>query len=203
MISRSDNSATDALLAALGRDKVEAILPMVGVQAPERNRPFLSTREAFALKLGDAALLARWNAADEAGRRALLDGVIAPVETAALDPTRLGGPPLAIDEVEWFASPADIVRTLDWLRRNGGETALDILAINPGLGPNLARDFDYFGFKGGSEPGVLNTSFLLRNKAGRWIALSVSWNNVAAPLDEAKFVGLVSRLVATMREPRP
>jgi beta-lactamase class A len=203
MISRSDNSATDALLAALGRDKVEAILPVVGVRAPERNRPFLSTREAFALKLGDPAALARWSAADEAGRRALLDGAVATVETATLDPTRLGGPPLAIDKVEWFASPADIVRTLDWLRRNGGETALGILAINPGLGPNLARDFDYFGFKGGSEPGVLNTSFLLRNKAGRWIALSVTWNNPAAPLDEAKFVALVSRLVATMREPRP
>jgi beta-lactamase class A len=199
MISRSDNSATDMLLAVLGRDKVERILPVIGVKAPERMRPFLSTREAFALKLGDRALLARWTAADEAGRRALLAGPVAAVALSSLDPARLGGAPVAIDTAEWLASPADMVRTLDWLRREGGETALAILAINPGLGPNIAQSFDYFGFKGGSEPGVLSTSFLMRSRAGRWMALSVIWNDPAAPVDETRFVALVSRLVATMR----
>lgn len=198
MISRSDNTATDTLLGLLGPGKVEALLPALGVRAPERNRPFLSTREAFALKLGDPALLAAWKKADEAGRRALLPR-LAQVRSASLDPSRLGGRPAEIGTVEWFASPADMVRTLDWLRRSGDPTALQILAINPGLGPALARDFDYFGFKGGSEPGVLNLSMLLKTRAGRWLAVSATWNNEAAALDEARFVALMSRLVSLMR----
>src|SRR3546814_12864006 len=34
MVSVSDNSATDILLHALGRDKVEAVLPVVGSKEP-------------------------------------------------------------------------------------------------------------------------------------------------------------------------
>jgi hypothetical protein len=92
-----------------------------------------------------------------------------------------------------------LVRTLDWLRRSGDSTALDLLSINPGLGPALAGDFAYFGFKGGSEPGVLNMSFLLRSRAGRWMAVSATWNNPAAPLDEPRFAALMSRLVGLMK----
>ncbi len=199
MISRSDNSAADMLLALVGREKVERLLPALGVAAPERNRPFLSTRELFALKLGDPALLARWSAADEAGRRALVAGPLAGVDPRALDLSRILARPVAIDKAEWFASPADLVRTMDWLRRNGDRTTLDILAINPGLGRTAAEGFAYLGFKGGSETGVLNATFLLRTRQGRWMALSVTWNNPNATLDEARFIALVSRLVALMR----
>jgi beta-lactamase class A len=198
MISRSDNSATDTLLGLLGREKVERLLPELGVRAPERNRPFLSTRDAFALKLGDPALLARWKAADEAGRRALLPQ-LERIDASTLDPARRGGRPAEIATVEWFASPSDLVRTLDWLRRSGDRTALEIVAINPGLGPALAKDFGYFGFKGGSEPGVLNLSFLLKTRSDRWIAVSATWNDETAALDEARFIALVSRLVSLVK----
>ena len=40
--------------------------------------------------------------------------------------------PVAIDSIEWFASPRDMIGLLDWLRRQGGE-ALPILAVNPGI----------------------------------------------------------------------
>lgn len=198
MISRSDNSATDTLLGVVGREKVESLLPVLGVRAPERNRPFLSTREAFALKLGDPALLAAWKKADEAGRRALLPR-LDQVQAAALDPSRLGAGPAEIGTVEWFASPDDLVRTLDWIRRSGDSTALQLLAINPGLGPSVAGEFDYFGFKGGSEPGVINLSLLLKTRAGRWLAVSATWNNESAVLDEGRFVALMSRLVSLLR----
>ncbi|MGA9582365.1 MAG: serine hydrolase [Allosphingosinicella sp.] len=198
MISKSDNSATDTLLGALGRDKVERLLPELGVRAPERNRPFLSTRDAFALKLGDPAPLERWKSADEAGRRALLPR-LERVEASTLDPSRHGGRPAEIATVEWFASTGDLVRTLDWLRRSADRTALDLLAINPGLGPALAKDFDYFGFKGGSEPGVLNLSLLLKTRSGRWIAVSATWNDETEPLDEPRFVALMSRLVTLLK----
>jgi beta-lactamase class A len=194
MISRSDNSAADTLLHLLGREKVEQMLPALGVKAAARNRPMLSTREMFAIK-ADPALTARWLAADEAQKRALLP----PLDAATIDPAALAGPPRAIDSVEWFASPADLVRVMDWLRRQGDATALAILSINPGLGPAAAADFGYFGYKGGSETGVLQMTFLLRRRSGEWRAVSASWNNPAAALEEGKFVGLVGRLVALQK----
>jgi hypothetical protein len=195
MISQSDNSAADTLLALLGREKVERSLAGFGVQAPERLRPFLATREAFLLKGGKTALRSRWAAADEAGRRALLAGEIARGSLDAVDPAVFTGPPAAIREVEWFASTRDLVRVLDWLRRSADQTALAILAINPGL-PTLKRDFAYVGYKGGSESGVLNMSFLVRRPDGRWLAVSATWNNETAALDDARFVALMSRLLA-------
>lgn len=200
MISSSDNSAADTLLTLLGRDRVEALLPELGVAAAARNRPFLATREAFVLKYGDPALLRRWTAADEAGRRALLGGELAAAEAAGLDRTRFTGRPTAIGEAEWFASPADLVRTLDWLRRSGDSTALDLLAINPGVDRRLAGDFAYVGYKGGSEPGVVSMSFLLKSREGRWMAVSAAWNDAAAPLEEARFIALMSRLVGLMKQ---
>ena len=38
--------------------------------------------------------------------------------------------------------------------------------------------------KGGSEPGVLNLTWLVRNRAGTWHVVTGSWNNPAAPLEE-------------------
>jgi beta-lactamase class A len=195
MISQSDNSAADTLLNVLGRENVERLLPELGVKAPERDRPFLATREAFLLKGGDPALRARWTAAGEAERRALLAGEIARAGVETIDPQRFAAGPVAIGEVEWFASPADLVRTLDWLRRAGDARALEILAINPGI-PALTRDFTYVGYKGGSEGGVLNLSFLLRRSDGAWFAASVTWNNPAATLDDAQLIAPMSRLLS-------
>ena len=65
MISLSDNTATDALIALLGRERLEALSP--------RNRPFLTTREAFGLAArGNRDLLAAFRDGDlEAKRRTL------------------------------------------------------------------------------------------------------------------------------------
>jgi beta-lactamase class A len=195
MISQSDNTATDTLLHVLGRERVEQLLPALGLKAPERNRPFLSTFEAFALKAADPA---GWAAADEATRRALL------ADYAKLGPSqialeKLGGGPKRIDTIEWFASADDLVRTVDWLRLNGGKEAIDILAINPGIGSAEATGVDYLGYKGGSETGVMNMTFLVRGKSGQWYAVSGGWNDARAAVDENRFVGLMRRAVSLLR----
>jgi hypothetical protein len=88
---------------------------------------------------------------------------------------------------------------MDWLRRNGDETVRAILAINPGLASPLTGSLDYVGYKGGSEPGVLNLTWLVRNRAGTWHVVTGSWNNPAAPVQEAQLIGLLSRAIQLVR----
>jgi hypothetical protein len=200
MISVSDNSATDVLLALVGRTKVEAMLPVIGWHAAARNRPMLSTLDMFKLKgLQGGTLGRRWRTLGAAGKRALLAGDIARAPLGAIDPQLFrDGKPLMLD-LEWFASPADMVRTMDWIRRNtergAGAEARRILAINSGVGPAAAANWAYIGYKGGSEPGVISMNFLLRGKDGGWYALSASRNDPAAAVDEGRFIALMTRAV--------
>jgi hypothetical protein len=68
------------------------------------------------------------------------------------------------------------------------------MAINPGSGLNVSRErWSYIGYKGGSEPGVLNMTYLLQATKGQWFAMSITWNNSQAPLDNGKIFALVQR----------
>jgi len=194
-ISISDNSAADTLLHALGRDKVDAMVAASGHAVPERAIPLLSTVEAFALKMpANTALRANWTAGNTAQRRALLLGSAGRLNRAAIDPTQLAGAPLHIDSVEWFASADDMAALLDWLRREGGAQALAILGINTGIAPGDAARWRYVGYKGGSETGVMAMNYLVEARDGRsWYAATGSWNDPAAPVDEARFAALMSR----------
>ncbi|MCC2975322.1 serine hydrolase [Sphingomonas sp. PL-96] len=203
MISVSDNSATDLLLRALGRDKVEAMLPVIGIRdAQRRNVPFLGTLEAFKLKgLEGGALGRRWDAADVAGRRALLAGPVAQAPVSAIPASLFqDGKPMRIGTVEWFASADDLLRVMDWLRRNtegpAGEEARAVLSKNPGIAPANAAHWDWVGYKGGSEPGVVNMTLLMRARSGGWVGVAGSWNNPQAAIDEGRFIGLINKAAA-------
>ncbi|WP_170151045.1 serine hydrolase [Hephaestia caeni] len=198
MISVSDNSATDILLHTLGRDKVEAMLPVVGIKDQSGMRPFLSTLDMFKLKGVDGGKLGdQWLTLDDKGRRKLLAEKVAPAPIAAIPaglfqdnkPNRLG--------IEWYASPADLARVMDWLRRHTetgpAAEARRILGLNPGIPADTAAHWAYVGYKGGSEPGVLDMTLLLHAKSGGWYALSGTWNNPDAALAEGRLIGLISR----------
>lgn len=205
MISVSDNSATDILLATLGRARVEAVLPVIGWRDAARNRPLLSTLDMFRLKgLDHGAPGRRWPTLDETGRRALLARTDA-TALSAIDPLLFrDGRPVMVDTVEWFASPADLVRTMDWIRRNTaagpGAEARAILAANPGIAQATAARWAYLGYKGGSEPGVIAMTFLLQSKRGDWYALAVGWNDKDAPVEEGKLIALASRAVELLAD---
>jgi beta-lactamase class A len=86
MISISDNTAASMLINLVGRPAVEAALTAAGMADPALDRPFLTTRELFILKLDHWPALAKRNlAANEAARRALLATTIdrAPLPSAA------------------------------------------------------------------------------------------------------------------------
>lgn len=197
MISISDNSATDILLKTLGRTKVEAMLPVLGIADPARNRPFLGTAEVFKLKT-IPALRDRYIAANDAGRRALLAGEVAATPLSKVDVGLFSaGKPLSIDTLEWFETPADLVRVMDWIRRNTegpkGADARAVLSKNPGIPPLAAGKWQFVGYKGGSEPGVMAMTLLLQAKDGGWYVLSASWNDTAQNVEQGRFAGLVGK----------
>ncbi|WP_336972396.1 serine hydrolase [Sphingobium aromaticiconvertens] len=193
MIAESDNSAADTLLLALGRDRVDAMMP------PE-SRPLLTTAEAFALKMpANADLRARYAGATPQGRRDLLNASPLRLVANAIDVGTMATTPTAIDTIEWFASPDQMIGLLDQLRRQSGD-ALPILAVNPGIAPGDAARWAWLGYKGGSEPGVIAMNFIGRAKDGQWYALAAAWNNSAALVDEGRFTALMSRMLTLIAE---
>ena len=193
MISISDNTATDTLLRLAGRDRVEDFLRRTGHSAPERTLPFLTTRELFLLKTLDDG--AAYSDADEAERRRMLAtldgmGVTTDQVVAAL------GEPKLVEEIEWFASMADERALLQTLVALDDPTLLAILAVSPQLSPAQRENWRYAGFKGGSEPGVLNLTWLLQDRAGQWHMLAASWLNPDAAVDSAALGLAAVRILA-------
>lgn len=200
MIAESDNSASDTLLLALGRDKIDTMLGRTGHTDANKSLPVLSTVEAFALKMpANADLRRRYAAASPAARRVILRESASRLTAGEVDVGSVAEIPTAIDSIEWFASPNDMIALLDWLRVHGGE-ALPILSVNPGIAPADAKRWRYLGYKGGSEPGVMAMNFLAQAKNGGWYAISGSWNNPAARVNEAKFVALMTRALNLLAE---
>lgn len=198
MISISDNTATDHLLYTLGRKQVEAAVREAKHAQPALDTPFLSTRELFLLKLGPAEELARYTALSEAKRRAYLDTTLAgkvPVLASVADWKTAR----AIDRLEWFASSEDLCRVMAalWTRARDPRTAplLDVLAKNPGLPIDKAR-FPYVGFKGGSEPGVIDLTYLLERADDRWFVVSASFNAAeGSALERDQVFGVVAGVI--------
>jgi hypothetical protein len=106
--------------------------------------------------------------------------------------------PIHVDDIEWFASASDLCRAMNWLRiatELGPAAPLrGVLAINPGLSVSKEA-FPFVGYKGGSETGVLNLTYLLRAKDGTWYAASAGWNDPMQAVEESRLIGLMQRVV--------
>jgi hypothetical protein len=198
MISISDNTATDQLIAVLGRQRILKLMKDSGHSNPASNDPFLTTRELFLLKTMDPLVLDRWRQRTPDAMTAT--AVLMEVANPSLDEVNaaFAAGPKAID-IEWFASPADITRLFAHMRKTADPKVFDIMAINPSATPAIKANWDYIGFKGGSEPGVLNLSWLLTDKAGRDWVLTLGWNNPAAVLDQSKLEGIAQRILLLPR----
>lgn len=203
MISVSENTATDLLMRVLGRKAVEERLVAMGNGVPERNRPFLTTGEMFRIKfsVGNAEPDAYLRLSEDK-RRQWLEEVCPelPLTGAGTDPAALARPRY-IDTIEWFASAEDLCRAMDALRRAARSDArvLDVLAINPGI-PAAKRSFDYVGYKGGSETGVLAMAFLLRS-GDDWYAMAVAWNDTTNAVDEGAMATILTRAMRVIAVP--
>lgn len=194
MISISDNTATDQLIMVLDQDRLQRVMRDSGHSNPAANDPFLTTRMLFMLKASDAETIKAWRS----GRPSAMAAVEAAfaTEQPSLDQINaaFANGPKALD-IEWFASPADLAKLLAHMRKTADPATFDIMAINPSSTPAIAANWDYVGFKGGSEPGVLNLTWLLRDKAGRDHILTLGWNNPDAVLDEGQMEGIAQRIL--------
>lgn len=187
MIGESDNTATDHLIARLGRENIEAHLTTFGHDAPELNSPFLTTRELFTFRIGMSEdSIADYLAASDYQQRRIL--------TAEVDPYPLlergwgdWVSPEWSGSVEWFASPLELCRVLAYLARMSatpGQGALnDILMQNRGGNIN-PRDWPEAGFKGGFEAGVYNMTWLLKRSDGRVFVLASGFNDPVNYIDQ-------------------
>jgi beta-lactamase class A len=202
MISISDNTATDMLMARVGRDAVEAAVVDLGHAEPAQLRPFPTTRELFALLWGGHEdLVDRWAAGDEAERRSVLDDLDAlPFDVTASDATDT---PRWPERIEWFASPKDVTAAHEGLRERGAADPVvtEILAINPGL-PLDAAVWPLIAFKGGSSPGVVAGSWRAERADGAVLSIVVQTadeDSAISPETQTELFGLV-RDVFTLLE---
>lgn len=201
MISISDNTATDQLIAVLGKERILKLIGDSGHSNPSANDPFLTTRELFLIKASNPAVQA-WQA-DDPISKAYAIGLVNALDAVERVPLEeitaaFGNGPKAID-IEWFASPADLAKLFAHMRRTADPKAFEIMAINPSATPAITAQWDYIGYKGGSEPGVINLTWLLTDKQGRDWVLTLGWNNPAAVVDDGKFQGIAQRILLLPR----
>lgn len=196
MVSISDNSATDTLIAAIGPRKLAAIVRASGHAQPSDLTPLLSTQAVTGLKMSaNAALRDRFLAADDTQQTRLLEQAGETLRLKNLDLSVYTGGPNQIDTIEWFASPADIARLLAMLERDADPVTRAILKINAGIPPVSAGRWAYLGYKGGSEPGIMGMSFLLHSKQGERYIVSALVNDAKAEIDQPGFITLMTRLL--------
>lgn len=202
MISISDNTATDHLIALLGRETVEQAQVAYGHGAPDVNRPLLTTRELFQLKWQvDDTARAGYLDASEAGRRAFLDELAdGPLEVDVAGAIS----PVAPDDLEWFASADELCSALALLDQTAAEPGFEPVAEALGINPLVRLDdtgrWTRFAAKGGSEPGVLAYAFLLeRADDGRVFAFTATMLD-GEQVDQDAAVPVVEGALALLAE---
>lgn len=198
MISISDNTATDVLIDVLGRDAVLQTVIDSGHASPELNDPFLKTRDMFLLKAGPEGRLSTYRQADADVRTQILEGIDEPVLPMSTVQAAFSGGPVALD-VEWFASTSDLANLMRFMRRTADPKAFEIMAISPNMPENARSNWAYAGYKGGSEPGVLNLTWLLTDNEGKDYALVLSWRNDETNVDQSALELIAQRILALPR----
>ena len=197
MIAESDNTATDHLIARLGRENVEAVQVVLGHAAPELNTPLLMTRELFALKTApeEGPIDAYLAAPDEVQRR-FLETDVAPQPVAPEGWGDWSGPERI--DLEWFASANDLCRALARLHQLADHPDLrpvaQILGLNRGGALFDRATWPYAGFKMGSEAGVYNLTWLVERSDDRLFVVTAGFNDPIAGIDQGAVFALIERV---------
>ncbi len=183
MISISDNTAADMLIHLVGRAAIDPLIPA-------RDRPILTTHEAFVLK--DPAhkdLRERYLHGDEAQRLAVLQQADRLPLMPLSEVNRLVKAGQFSPEVEWFFSTRQLCGLMEQVH------GLAPMSLNPGVAD--PKEWKSVAYKGGSEPGVLNLTTMATAHDGATYCVSATWNN-SAPLDETHFETLYGSVLHSL-----
>ena len=181
MISLSDNTATDHLIDYIGREKIEDYVD-------DCNKPFLKTIEAFKLKYGVSSDLRKRYIE---GNIETKEDVLSEIKNEDVVISDISDEVSFINYIEWFFSTKELCQTIYDLKD------IQELRLNPGL---VSKNNWYFaGYKGGSEPGVLQYTHILQKEVDAPIyAVSVTVNNKNG-VDENQVTELTSRLISLLK----
>lgn len=190
MISISDNTATDHLFNLVGREEMTRILPRT-------YNPAFNTLELFKLKVFFPEIGKKFVEADMNGKLQILaDLATKELEfDSSLEKLKNWQKPLMIDKLEWFVSARDLCDTIFHLKESS------LLKINPAYGLVDKKDWETVGFKGGSEPGVLNYTWVFQSKGEKdFYCLSCTYNNEIDAEKTSDFDLAVSRLIKLLQQ---
>jgi hypothetical protein len=194
MISISDNTAADMLIGLVGRDRVEA-QARKWMADPARNEPFLTTREMLTLHYAQG-LAARYLATPKSKRAAFLASSVDPLPLTAIA-AGYSPEPRYVEQIEWFASPADVCRAFAGLQQLAKRPSLSRplpAVLSRELGTiGLARSaWPTIWFKGGSESGVLTLGWLAASREGETFVVEAMVSNPDAALATDSITDLVA-----------
>lgn len=185
MISISDNTATDHLLSFVTRRAVEKL-------APKTTYPFLKTSELFKLKWGvNQKTVQKYLKADLKTKRLILKKEIAPFPLKKIDIAKISTPTM-IDQLEWFITTKEAAKILKELK---GDPSI---AINGGLVD--IKKWYYVGYKGGSEPGVLNYTIMLQKTKKSPLYILSATINTEVLKDVKVFTPKILRIIALIEQ---
>ncbi|RFU42811.1 hypothetical protein DZF91_04675 [Actinomadura logoneensis] len=194
MMSAGDGTASDHLLHRLGREAVENELTALGNRHAQADRPFLSARQELALKgAADYPASARRYLALPAGKRAeALTGLDA-VKLSAVKPWEQ---PRDVDRIGWFASPMDVCAAFkglaDRAAKPGQSNVGHALSIADGGIQLDPKKYPTVWYKGGGEPGVLTSNYMVRTAGGRTLVTSVLLSDPKRPFSPNTELGLLA-----------
>ncbi|GAA4236052.1 beta-lactamase class A [Streptosporangium album] len=181
MISISDNTATDILIHTVGRKAVEAKVRTWSGHVKE-NIPFLTTRELFLLKgVNYPAQAKTYLALNPARKLAYLKKTVA---KQSLSDIKIWTTPRENDTLEWFGSPRDVCRAYAGLVKLNSKQLNETLSANDGSLKLAPEKWPTVWFKGGSEVGVVNTSYLARSARGKVYVVTTMTANPQTAINE-------------------
>ena len=178
MISISDNTAADHLIDYVGRKKIEEVLPVY------YTKPFLKTSEMFKLKSkGNEAIIKEYIRSNETARLNMLKKL----QSFPLEKVEFIKTPTHNDKVEWHISTHDLCKVIYEMKDNKS------IQINTGLLED--QKLSLKGYKGGSEPGVMNMTHVFQKDAKSPVySVSCTFNS-RKTFDQNEIAMVVSRLI--------
>jgi len=159
----------------------------------QKNKPFLLTQEMFKLKWAmNVSDTYKYIDSNEQYKRDILSNILSVMNLSLVGTNNVSMEiPNYIYDIEWFSSTNSICQGMFILKNKNSQQVLDILAKN---NPFPYLSFDYIGYKGGSEPGVLTLNFLFR-KHNVYNCLSFAISNSQKDINKYSSIDIISKTV--------